>query len=419
MSSLICLRRGGLALLCLFVHDVMYSQALLDSAFRLNQTDLAVLESGEFRDDLPCKVTPEKPALRFDLRFHADYTASIPVKNLAPGGEQLLIRLRITPIAGQAEEVLMTDRLSVPAIPEDAKGWGSFPGGFALGPGRYRVDWLMRDEQGRYCSSHWQAEARLAAGERDLPIGLPPNAVAALTEEPRSGHATRVSRGGDALHVKILLNVAPADTGRTVLDRGELEVLGSLLQNVGREPRFHSFTLVAFNIHTQKIIQRQENVSRIDTRSLGSAIEKSDGGTIDYRSLLDPRSESKFIARVLAGELGAGVPRPDVVLIAGPKASLEGKVPLEQLKEIGEAVFPIFYFSYVADPVQNPFRDPIGAALKAYKTSSEYKIIQPRDMGVAISHLLSRVRTRSSSGVRTSRNTGGQTEYAGYTAGSN
>jgi hypothetical protein len=419
MSLLRCLQRTRLPLLYLFAHGLVYSQELLDPALRLQQTDMAVLESDEFYDDLPCKVTPEKPALRFDLRFHADYTVSIPVKNLAPGGEQLIVRLRITPIADQADEVLMTDGLNVPAIPEDAKGWGSFPGGFALGPGRYRVDWLMRDRQGRYCSSHWQTEARLAAGERDLPIGLPPNAVAALVEEPRTGQTTPVSGGGDALHVKILLNVAPAVTGRTFLDRGELEVLGSLLQNIGREPRFHSFTLVAFNIQTQKIIHRQENVSHIDLRSLSAAIEKSDVGTIDYRSLLEPHSESKFIARVLTAELAAGAPQPDIVLVAGPKTSLEGKAPLEQLKEFGEPAFPIFYFSYVADPVQNPFRDPIGAALKAYKNSSELKIVRPRDMGVAMSHLLSWVRTRSSSGVRTSRNTGAQTEYGAYAAGSN
>jgi hypothetical protein len=196
-------------------------------------------------------------------------------------------------------------------------------------------------------------------------------------------------------------------------------MLGSLLQNIGREPQFQSFTLVAFNIHTQKIIQRQENVSRIDMRSLGTAIEKSDAGTINYQSLLDPRSESKFIASVLAGELVAGMPQPDVVLVAGPRASVEGKVPLEQLKELGEAPFPIFYFSYVADPLQNPFRDPIGAALKAYKTSSEFKIMRPRDMAVALSHLLSWVRTRSSSGARNSRNISSQTEYARSTAGSN
>jgi hypothetical protein len=419
MSSLIWLRAAGVLPLCLFADGLVYSQTLLDPALRLNETDMAVLESGEFRDDLPCKVAPDKPALRFDLRFHAGYTVSIPVRNLAPGGVQLLVLLRITPIADQADEVLMTDRLNVPAIPENAKDWSSFPGGFALGPGRYRVDWLMRDQQGRYCSSHWRANARLAAGENDLPIGLPPNAVAALAEEPRTNHATRVSCRDDTLRVKILLNVAPADTGRTVLDQRELEVLGSLLQNVGREPQFHSFTLVAFNTHTQKIVQRQENVSRIDMRSLGAAIEKSDVGTINYRLLLDPHSESKFIARVLIGELGAGMPQPDVVLVAGPKASFDGKVPLEQVKELGEAAFPIFYFSYVADPVQNPFRDPIGAALKAYKTTSEYKIIRPRDMGVAISHLLSWVKTRSAGGERASRNTDGQMEYGEYTAGSN
>src|SRR5215467_16074706 len=126
MSSLVWLRRTGLPLLCLLANGLVYSQTLLDAALRLNQTDMAVLESDEFRDDLPCKVTPEKPALRFDLRFHADYTVSIPVKNLAPGGEQLLVRLRITPIAYQADEVLMTDRLDVPPIPDDAKGWGAF-----------------------------------------------------------------------------------------------------------------------------------------------------------------------------------------------------------------------------------------------------------------------------------------------------
>ena len=169
MSSLIRSRRTGLPVLYLFAQSLVYSQELLDHALRLHQTDMAVLESDEFHHDLACKVTPEKPALRFDLRFHVDYTVSIPVKNLAPGGEQLMVRLRITPIADQADEVLMTDGLNVPAIPEDAKGWGTFPGGFALGPGRYRVDWLMRDRQGRYCSSHWQAEARLAAGERDCP----------------------------------------------------------------------------------------------------------------------------------------------------------------------------------------------------------------------------------------------------------
>ena len=36
-------------------------------------TDLAVLESGETRKDLQCTVTPTKPIVGFDLRFHAGY----------------------------------------------------------------------------------------------------------------------------------------------------------------------------------------------------------------------------------------------------------------------------------------------------------------------------------------------------------
>ncbi len=36
-------------------------------------TDSAVLESTENRKDLPCTVTPVKPVLGFDMKFHAGH----------------------------------------------------------------------------------------------------------------------------------------------------------------------------------------------------------------------------------------------------------------------------------------------------------------------------------------------------------
>jgi hypothetical protein len=126
----------------------------------------------------------------------------------------------------------------------------------------------MRDRLGRYCSSSWQAEAKLASSERDLPLGLAPNTVAALDEESYPAQATQNGDGRDSLHLKILLNLAPADTHRSVLDTQQLEVLRSLLQNIVRQWQFRSFTLVAFNIHTHKVIHRQENVHHIDMRPL-------------------------------------------------------------------------------------------------------------------------------------------------------
>ena len=38
---------------------------------QLNGSDLAVLEAQEVRKEITCTVTPDKPALGFDLRYHA------------------------------------------------------------------------------------------------------------------------------------------------------------------------------------------------------------------------------------------------------------------------------------------------------------------------------------------------------------
>ncbi len=56
---------------------------------RIFNTDSAILESQEPRKDLPCTVVPIKADLGFDLKFHAGYDVSIPLKELS-GVENLL-----------------------------------------------------------------------------------------------------------------------------------------------------------------------------------------------------------------------------------------------------------------------------------------------------------------------------------------
>src|SRR5574341_1756697 len=63
-------------------------------AVRIVNTDMAVLESEEKRTDLPCVVFPLKPELAFDLRFHAGYRVTIPLKELAGNGDQLRVLAR-------------------------------------------------------------------------------------------------------------------------------------------------------------------------------------------------------------------------------------------------------------------------------------------------------------------------------------
>jgi len=45
---------------------------------------------------------------------------------------------------------------------------------------------------------------------------------------------------------------------------------------------------------------------------------------------------------------------------------------------------PIFYLNYNPNPVDEPWADTIGSALKAYKQAISYNIQFPHDLGVAM-----------------------------------
>jgi hypothetical protein len=64
----------------------MSAQTLLSSGsgpVHLVGTDLAVLEAQDVRKEINCSVTPDKPLARFDLRYHAGFLVTVPLKELA------------------------------------------------------------------------------------------------------------------------------------------------------------------------------------------------------------------------------------------------------------------------------------------------------------------------------------------------
>src|SRR5215469_4539493 len=141
-----CSSRGRLLIVAAVTSSLLPGQTLMPGGmFRLFSSDAAILESNEARKDLPCTVTPVKPALGFDLRFHAGYAVSIPLRELAGEGNQLTMIFRITPESQPDEPVLLSQRMSVPNIEEDAKGDATLQGAFDVGEGKYHIDWMMRD----------------------------------------------------------------------------------------------------------------------------------------------------------------------------------------------------------------------------------------------------------------------------------
>lgn len=357
---------------------------------RIFNTDSAVLEAQELRKDLPCTVTPVKPVVAFDLRFHAGYEVSIPLRELAGSEDLLTMIFRVTPENRKDEPVYFSQRVSVPSIPEGAKGDAYLQGMFDLGEGVYHVDWLMRDRSERVCSDYWDVEAFLPGKDEQLNLAIAPGVVQpsgrdSFQDEPP---VERQQTDGP-LNVKVMINFAPQNSRSATLQPLDTNALLSILRNIAREPQIGKFSIVAFNMQEQRVIYRQDNSEHIDFPALGEALNSLNLGTIDLKRLSQKNGDTEFLTNLLTQEINAK-DRPDAVILAGPKVMVENGVARESLKELGELEYPVFYMNYILNPQLHPWRDAIGNAVKALK-GYEYTITRPRDLWFAWREIMSRI----------------------------
>ena len=364
---------------------------------RLQNTDLAVLEAGEARKDLPCTVTPEEKAfLGFDLRFHAGYDVAVPLRELAGSENLLTILFRVAPKSNLSDQHYFLQRIKVPTVAEDAKGEASLQGAFDVGEGEYQVDWLIRDRAERVCSSSWQLEASLPSRDKQVALAIAANAIEPLRPEQFQEEAP-VERGAtdSALNIKLLVNFAPQKATASSLRPLDTMALVSILRQLSREPKIGKFSVVAFNLNEQKIVYRQANTDRINFQELGESLNSLNPGTIRLAQLSDKHSDTQFLANLISTEATRGDKNPDALVFAGPKAMLESNVPEEHLRQVGELNFPVFYMNYILNPQAAPWRDAIGNAVKFFK-GHEFTISRPRDLWFAVTDMVSRiVKTRN------------------------
>ncbi len=359
-------------------------------AVRLVQTDLAALEFEESRRDLPCDVTPVKPVLGFDLRMHAGYQVSVPLRELAGRENHLTVIFRVTLENAKDEPVYFTQRFRVPPIEEGARGDTYLDGGFDLGEGKYRVDWLMRDMADRVCTHHWSIEAALPSRDRDVTLSLAPGRLEASSLEPfREDEPVRRVSGSGGLNVKVLINFAPPNSRSPVLQPHDRNALLAILRSVARDPRIERFSVVAFNLQEQRVIFRQEETARVDYAGLGDALGSLNLGTVDVARLAKKNSDTWFLADLIQKETASAV-AVDALVFAGPKAMLDANVPGEELRKVGPLPYPMFYLNYVLSPALTPWRDAIGNVVRYFK-GTEYSITRPRDMWFAVNEMVSRI----------------------------
>ncbi len=372
--------------------SAVFAQALVPGGMsRLFPSDAAILEAQEARKDLPCSVTPVKPTLGFDLKFHAGYEVAVPLRELAGESNQLTMVFRVIPDGRPEDAFYLSQRMSVPSIEEDSKGEAYLRGAFDVGEGKYHIDWLMRDRSERFCSSGWDIEAALAPKDKDMALDIAAHRVEPVETEPFKQEPP-VARDAHEppLNVKVMVNFAPQNALSATLQPLDTNALISILRNIARDPRIGKFSVVAFNMQEQKVLYRQESASQIDFPALGEALTSLNLGTVDLKKLEQKHSDTDFLASLMKREMKPDSDQPDAMIIAGPKVMLDDAVPQDTLKDIGEPKFPVFYMNYNLNPQANPWRDAIGSAVKALK-GAEYTISRPRDLFFAWSDIMGRI----------------------------
>ncbi len=361
-----------------------------DSRVRIHTSDMAIFVAHQQRRDLPCSVSPNKPMLGFDLKFHASYEVAIPLKQLAGGANMLNVLFRVIPKDPPGEPVYFRQRIRVPEIEPEARGDSYLHGVFDVGEGTYQVDWLMRDHAGRVCSAFWEVDVHLKGRDADISLMIRPGVVTAAEFQQFKEEPPVLRTGGEhGLRIKVLVNFAPQNQHAATLQPIDTSALVAILRTISREPRISKFSVVAFNLHERRVLFRQDDADQIDFPALGASLDKIELGTIDLARLGDKQGETRFLTELIQRELSTGEP-PDALVFAGPKAMLDHKVPAAELKVLGELPFPVFYMNYNLYPYQIPWRDTIGLAVKSL-AGREFTITRPRDLYHAVSDMITEV----------------------------
>ncbi|MFL6354458.1 MAG: acetyltransferase [Bryobacteraceae bacterium] len=387
------------ALFCVFLYFLSASSA--QSQFLVKPTypgepvsllpsDVAILESGDGRTDLPCSVTPRKADVGFDLRFHTGYDATIPL-NALEGDEQLLtVVFRVYALDDKLHPAYFVQHFRVPHIDEDAKGEAALLGIIDVGEGNYHVDWLMRDRGERVCSSSWDVEAALAAKDKSMNLFIAPSQIAETASQPFVNEpVVRPPGSGSNLNIKLLVNFAPQTAAASSLQRIDTDPLVSILKAVERDPHIGRLSLVAFNMEQSRVIYRQEAAEHIDFPALGKALETMKLGTVNVQQLKQKHGQTDFLEGLIEKEV-ANSSHPDAVIFAGPKAMLDADVPQDDLRRIGDIECPVFYLNYNLNPQAVPWKDSISHAIRVFK-GTEYTISRPRDLWFSTAEMVSRI----------------------------
>jgi hypothetical protein len=340
---------------------------------------------------LECTVTPIKPTLNFSFRFQAGYVVRVPMRQYFGPGHRWLMAVRVTPEGGGRKPVYFAGRITLPDIPRN-NAEVELGGGYLLGVGRYRVEWMMYDDGGRVCRKQWRLDAKLRGSERLAKVATPPYTIQAFSL--RGSPAESRTRDDHApFRVTILMDAAPLVPWRTRLRASDQVLLiGSLSAMLERLPT-RSVRLVVFNLDQQKELYCRDGFTpgRID--DVAQAISGLELNVVNYHVLQNPKGHLDLLSSLVNRELDSAAPS-EAVIFLGPATRFLDKPPPGAWDRVGGARPLFFDFQYKPAFRRSAptFPDTISLAVSALQGRT-FTIYTPGDFAKAIAQLEHRLAT--------------------------
>ncbi|HTX38885.1 MAG TPA: hypothetical protein VME43_27865 [Bryobacteraceae bacterium] len=351
----------GRAVLALLLAGVAWGQIIIEPAKVPESLKHFVMPAGA--KPLRCDASYIRPVLNFSLRFQAGYLVRVPMDQYLGPGHVWIIWERITPENDPARAVYLGDKFILPDVPKTNIVL-PVVGGYLLGEGRYRVEWMMWDDQGRVALKQWTLEAERSHANRNVKMAMAPGSVAEFSL--RGAGAARAADDAAAIRLTVLMNAAPISWRRMRLRAtDQIMLLGGLSALLERVPT-KSVRLVVFNLDQQQELYRSEHFAIEDLDQVGRVLNQTELGRVDFHVLQRPKGHLDFLAGLMNREVREAEPS-DVVLVLGPRPRYTDKIPAQELERAGGAPRFLYlqYQPFLHAPPEAP--DTIRLAVKALR----------------------------------------------------
>jgi hypothetical protein len=360
---------------------------------------------------LACRIETRKPFPDYTFHFNSGYIVQCGWGQFQLVDTHVGIFTRITPEGDTPLElgsfyIFKGSSLKLPLVPSlpDRSAEFDVSGAFSVGEGRYEVQVIVADQNGRTYQRKWKV--RLAhSRQTKLPVVLAPH-TAAPVEIPKWDGPQAAGLHGPRLTV--LLEAAPMVPINIVLDtHGHsrlnfvpkmrawdqaflLQVLSSLLQ----QTHCSSVRLIAFSSAAQREIYRADTFQPSGFAQLQQAMHDLELGTVPVEVLKPPHGGVEMLTGFINNELTAKEPS-DVVIFLGPYAYMGGKTR-QKLLEPRKAQKPRFYFFQLVLPDEG-FSDSIVYLTKG-REGTVFTFGSPAGLAQAIRKMQAQLQERDEGG---------------------